>query len=235
VLRYIDSKKMGRSDLGWLNSHFHFSFAEYYNPDNMQFGILRVINDDQVLPDTGFDLHPHKNMEIISYVINGELTHADSMGNRQTLTRGQVQYMSAGTGVVHSEHNRGKELLRFLQIWILPDKNNHQPSYGDFRFSWSDRENTWLALATSFANTASKAPIHIHADINAFATSLEQGKSLDFPVEPGRQAYLVLIEGAAEINGITLNMRDALEIQEENISLTARETSHVLIIEMAKG
>ena len=119
MLTKIESKNMGNSNLGWLKSKFHFSFAEYYNPDNINFGVLRVINDDLVQPNTGFDTHPHRDMEIISYVVNGELTHGDSMGNKNTITRGHVQYMSAGTGVYHSEHNFGKDTLRLLQIWIF--------------------------------------------------------------------------------------------------------------------
>lgn len=116
MLRKIESQNMGSSNLGWLRSKFHFSFAEYYNPNNINFGVLRVINDDLVLSNTGFDTHPHRDMEIISYVVNGELTHGDSMGNKNTITRGHVQYMSAGTGVYHSEHNLGEDTLRFLQI-----------------------------------------------------------------------------------------------------------------------
>jgi redox-sensitive bicupin YhaK (pirin superfamily) len=235
MLRYLDSKKMGRSRLGWLDSHFHFSFAEYYNPDNINFGVLRVVNDDRVAPGTGFDLHSHQNMEILSYVVEGELTHADSMGNRQTLSRGQMQYMSAGLGVTHSEHNYGRQELRFLQIWILPDRAGHQPNYGDCRFAWPERENRWLPLAGRAGDRQSLAPIAVHADINAYAASLEAGKSLDFKVEPKRQAYLILIEGRAEVNAIRLLARDALEIVEENIRLQAVEGAHALIIEMAKG
>ena len=235
MLRYIDSKKMGRSRLGWLDSHFHFSFAEYFNPDNVNFGVLRVINDDQVQPGTGFDMHPHRDMEIISYVIDGELSHADSMKNSQTLSPGQVQYMSAGTGVVHSEHNLGKDMLRFLQIWIFPDKEGYQPNYGDFRFDWDDRINRWLPIATWTENKESQAPIRIHADINAYATALDGGESLDFKVSPGRQAYLVLIDGEAEIGGHHLTMRDALEIVEENVTIKANRNSHMFVIEMAKS
>ncbi len=136
MLRYIDHKLMGRSQLGWLDSHFHFSFAEYFNPDNMQFGALRVINDDIIKAQTGFGAHPHEDMEIITYVIQGELSHEDSMGNASTLTLGQVQYMSAGTGVIHSEHNWQNEAdLRLLQIWILPDDSGYEPNYGDYRFA----------------------------------------------------------------------------------------------------
>ncbi|MDR2572912.1 MAG: pirin family protein [Desulfovibrio sp.] len=235
MIRHIDSKKMGRGSHGWLESHFHFSFAEYLNPANVQFGALRVLNDDMVLPGTGFDTHSHANMEILSYVVDGELTHADSMGNKRTLTRGQVQYMSAGTGVSHSEHNFGDVPLRFLQIWIFPEAKGLKPNYGDFRFAFTDRENLWLPLATWVNNTRSSAPIKIHADINAYAAALEPGQTLDFVVSPGRQAYFVMIEGRATVNGIVTSMRDALEIVGENILVKPEESAHMLIIEMAEA
>lgn len=234
MLKYIDSKKMGRSKLGWLDSHFHFSFAEYRNPDNISFGILRVINDDIIQPNTGFDTHPHQDMNIITYVVDGELTHADSMNNRRVLTRGQVQYMNAGTGITHSEHNRGDEILRLLQIWIFPDKKGYEPDYGDYRFDMSDREDKWMAIASDVNNTDSTAPIKIHSDINLYASVITEGESLDFSVGSNRQAYLVLIEGDADINNIKLSDRDALEIVEEDICINAIRSSHVLIIEMAK-
>lgn len=235
MLRYIDSKKMGRGQSDWLDSHFHFSFAEYRNRDNMQFGVLRVFNDDMVKPGEGFDMHPHRNMEIISYIVDGELTHADSMNNQRTLTSGQVQYMSAGTGILHSEYNLGEKTLRFLQVWIFPDKDGHKPNYGDFAFTLEDRENKWLPIASGFGDEKSDAPVRIHADVNMYATILSSGKTLDFKVAEGRQAYLVLIEGEAEIDGIHLNTRDALEITEQNISVKALETAHVIVIEMAKA
>lgn len=234
MIRYIDSTKMGKSNLGWLNSHFHFSFAQYYNQDNIKFGVLRVVNDDIVAPGTGFDTHPHRNMEIVSYVVNGCLTHADNMGNQSTLTRGQVQYMSAGTGVLHSEHNFGDEELRFLQIWILPDEDGHRPNYDDFRFDIAERQNRWLPIATKYGNQDSEAPVSLHADVNIYASILEPEKTLDFKVSEGRQAYLVMIEGKADINNMPLNMRDALEIVEEDIKVIPQETAHMLIIEMAK-
>lgn len=235
MLRYIDHTKMGRGIHGWLDSHFHFSFAEYYNPQNIQFGVLRVVNDDMVQPGTGFDTHPHQNMEILSYVVQGELTHADNMGNEQTLTRGQVQYMSAGTGVLHSEYNMGKDLLRFLQIWILPDASGYQPNYGDYRFKLEDRENRWLPIATGTDNGGSKAPIRIHADINAYASILGAGKSLAFMTGEDRQAYLVVVEGEAEIEGIRLAERDALEITGQDVTIKALRDTHMVVIEMAKA
>ncbi len=231
MLRVIDSGNMGSSNLGWLRSKFHFSFAEYYNPHNIKFGVLRVINDDLVESNTGFDTHPHKNMEIISYVVNGELTHGDSMGNKNTITRGHVQYMSAGTGVYHSEHNLGKDELRFLQIWIFPDKEDYKPNYGDYRFDWSDRQNKWLHMVSS---KNGNAPIKINQDINVYSLELDKGKEINFQVNEGRQAYLVQIEGGAIINDIELNNRDGMEIVEEDILIKAKKTSHILILEMKK-
>lgn len=233
MLRYIDYNKMGRGQHGWLDSHFHFSFAEYYDPNNVQFGVLRVVNDDRVLPGTGFDTHTHRDMEIISYVVEGELTHADSMKNKHTLTRGQVQYMSAGTGVYHSEHNLGKNLLRFLQIWILPDRKGYEPNYGDHRFEWDERKDKWLYIASG--DTSANAPIHPHADVNVYAAEITKGNGLPFPVNKGRQAYLVLIEGTAQIGKYAFSAGDALEITEENFIVDAKETAHILILEMKKA
>ena len=232
MLRKINSNDMGSSNLGWLRSKFHFSFAEYYNPDNIQFGVLRVINDDLINPQTGFGTHPHKNMEIISYVVNGELTHGDSMGNQNTITRGQVQYMSAGTGVLHSEYNLGEHTSRFLQIWILPDKIGHTPAYGDFRFNWDDRKNTWLHMVSG---KDGGAQITINQDANIYSLELEQGNEISFPVKEGRQAYLVQIEGTSVINRIELSDRDGMEIVEAEITIKAEKTSHILLIEMKKA
>lgn len=229
MIKKIDSKNMGSSNQGWLRSKFHFSFADYYNPNNIQFGVLRVINDDLVEAGTGFDTHPHKDMEIISYVVNGELTHGDNMGNKSTLHRGHVQYMSAGTGVYHSEHNLGTELARFLQIWIFPDKRDHSPAYGDFRFPWKDRHNQWLHMVSS---KKGDAPVKINQDANIYSLELEQGKEISFPVRDGRQAYLVQIEGRSIINNVELSPQDALEIRSEELMLKALELSHFLLIEM---
>ncbi|ABX42214.1 pirin family protein [Lachnoclostridium phytofermentans] len=231
MIRKIDSKTMGKSNLGWLNSTFHFSFAEYFNPTNINFGVLRVINDDLIIPHEGFDTHPHQDMEIVSYVIAGELTHADSMGNKRTLKRGQVQYMSAGTGVFHSEHNLSDETLRLLQIWIFPDKKGYQPNYGDYLFDWDLRKNNWLNIVSG---KNGDAPIKINQDVNIYVLELEKDMEEKFEVEKGRQAYLVQIEGEANINEEHLNARDAMEIKEETISIKAIETSHYLVIEMRK-
>jgi redox-sensitive bicupin YhaK (pirin superfamily) len=231
MVRRMDHKKMGKSNLGWLNSLFHFSFAEYYNPLNMNFGALRVINDDLIDAGTGFDMHPHEDMEIVSYVINGELTHGDSLGNTNTLSRGEVQYMSAGTGIFHSEFNRGNETLRLLQIWILPDQKGYKPNYGDYRFKWEDRKNKWLQIVSG---SKGDAPIRIHQDANLYAIELEKDQEIIFEVGKGRQAYLVQMEGSSGINNESINMRDGLESVEEDLKIKASEDSHILVIEMEK-
>lgn len=232
MIKKIDHKNMGRStDLGWLDSHFHFSFAEYFNRENMNFGVMRVLNDDLIGAGEGFDLHPHRDMEIVSYVVDGELTHGDTMGNRETLKRGEVQYMSAGTGVYHSEHNLGENTARLLQIWIYPNEKDMKPNYGDYRFKWEERENKWLHLVSKFDG---KAPVRINQDVNIYATNLEKGKEISFEIAEGRQAYLVNIEGLAKINGEQLVTRDALETVEETLNIRAVETVHLLVLEMAK-
>lgn len=232
MLKKIDNKNMGKSNLGWLKSSFHFSFSEYYNPSNINFGKLRVINDDLIQGKTGFPMHPHNDMEIVSYVIDGKITHKDSMGNVGELSRGEVQYMSAGTGVYHSEYNLGDETLRLLQIWIYPDKKDYKPNYGENKFNWSDRENKWLHMVSSIEGSA---PVKIHQDVNVYAIYLNKNNEESLNVEKDRQAYLVQIEGSSIINSIDLNERDALEIVEENIQITSKENSHFLVIEMKKA
>lgn len=231
MIKKIDSNKMGKANHDWLKSVFHFSFADYYNPDNMNFGVLRVLNDDLISPDTGFDPHPHKDMEIISYVVKGELTHGDSMDNSSKLYRGHVQYMSAGTGVNHSEYNKAVPILRILQMWITPKERGLTPTYGEHLFNWPERKNTWLQI---FSGEKGPAPIQINQDANGFVTYLERKARITFEVGPERQAYLVQIEGSTMINGITLNARDALEIHGENIKIRSLGESHCMIIEMAK-
>lgn len=232
MLKKIDNKKMGHGDHGWLKSVFHFSFAEYYNPQNMNFGVLRVINDDLINAGSGFDTHPHRDMEIVTYVVTGELTHGDSMGNKNTIGRGDIQYMSAGSGIYHSEYNRSKDTARFLQIWILPEKKGLKPSYGDMHFTAEKRNNAWLNVVSGTSGTA---PVKIHQDASIYVLELDQDRQIDFAVDIGRQAYLVQIEGSSLINGLTLNMRDGLEVSEETLRITAVEKSHYLLVEMKKS
>lgn len=232
MINLIKRDNMGHSNLHWLDSFHHFSFSNYYNPDNIQFGVLRVLNDDRVGMTTGFGTHSHEDMEIISYVVDGELTHSDSMGNHSKVNRGEVQYMSAGTGVTHSEHNYGHDVLRFLQIWFLPDKKGYEPNYGEYRFNWEDRIGRWMPIASGDGDE--NFPIQLHSDIHMYSTFLPRKESLSFSIKEGRQAYLIVIEGWADINGLSVEERDAMEIIEEDIDISALESSHILIIEMKK-
>lgn len=233
MLKKLPKENMGTSNLGWLESRFHFSFAEYRNPNNINFGVLRVLNDDIVHANSGFDMHPHSNMEIISYVVKGEITHKDSMGNSETLKRGEVQYLSAGDGIYHSEHNIHKsDDLRLLQIWIIPPKSGLPRLYGSKRYEEKDRINKFLNIVSS---TDGNADIKIYQDINIYVSELEIDKSLEFEIKENRQVYFVQIEGSSNINEITLNAGDAMEIVDiEKIEIKALENSHFLFIEMAK-
>ncbi|GHU88062.1 hypothetical protein FACS1894202_03510 [Clostridia bacterium] len=222
----------GSDHRGWLDSHFHIPFAEYFNDDHIRCGVLNVINDDLIEPGAGFDTHQHEETEIITYVVEGELTHTIGKGSKRTLTRGHVQYMSAGTGVYHSEHNWGQEPLRLLQIWIFPDKTYYDPNYGDHRFEWDERVDKWMPVASG--DVLSPAPIKIHADVNICAAEITRGGELDFAVGRDRQAYLLLIEGEARVAGLTLSAGDAAEIVEEDVTITAGDTAHVLVLEMKK-
>ena len=233
MLKKLPKENMGTSNLGWLESRFHFSFAEYRNPNNINFGVLRVLNDDIVHPKSGFDTHPHSNMEIISYVVKGEITHKDSMGNSETLKRGEVQYLSAGDGIYHSEHNVHKsDDLRLLQIWIIPPKSGLSRLYGSKQYEEKDKKNKFLNIVSS---TDGNADIKIYQDINIYVSELEIDKSLEFEIKENRQVYFVQIEGSSNINEITLNAGDAMEIVDiEKIEIKALENSHFLFIEMAK-
>ncbi|MDD2886262.1 MAG: pirin family protein [Aliarcobacter sp.] len=233
MLRKLPKENMGTSNLGWLESRFHFSFAEYRNPNNINFGVLRVLNDDIVHANSGFDTHPHSNMEIISYIVNGEITHKDSMGNSETLKRGEVQYLSAGDGIYHSEHNWHKTLdLRLLQIWIIPPKAGLPRLYGSKRFEEIDRKNKLLNIVSSQEGSAD---IKIYQDINIFVSELEADKTIDFDIKKDRQVYFVQIEGSSQINDIILSNGDALEIVDiDKLEIKALENSHFLFIEMKK-
>lgn len=232
MIKAIKSREMGKSEMGWLHSTFHFSFAEYHNPDNVQFGALRVVNDDHFDPKNGFDTHPHKNMEIISYVVDGVLTHQDSMGNKRELTRGQVQYMSAGTGVYHSEHNFSDAPLRFLQIWIIPDQIGYAPRYGDYPFDWAERENKWLKIVSG---NSANALVTIHQDVEISVISMDAGEQQRYVLGLGRKAYIIQIEGCGTINENPLEEKDAAEVtSEELISISAKTSAHYILFDLAE-
>jgi redox-sensitive bicupin YhaK (pirin superfamily) len=190
----------------WLQSRFHFAFAEYENDLNERFGVIRVMNDDLVQPERGFATHGHKNMEIVTYVVHGELTHEDSMGNAETLGRGSIQYMTAGTGVEHSEHNRNEETpMRCIQTWILPAEYGLKPNYGSYRHSISKKvgdpswENKLRHLASNVHDRSNDAPVKIHQDVDCYAAELAAGAQVVLELPKGRMAYMLCIEGGVSV------------------------------------
>lgn len=231
MLKKLQKENMGSSNLGWLESRFHFSFAQYRNYDNIQFGVLRVLNDDIIHPSSGFDTHPHSDMEIVSYVVEGEITHKDSMGNQETLKRGEVQYLSAGDGIYHSEHNIHKSQdLRLLQIWILPPKKSLPRLYGSYKFTQEERTNRLLNIVSS---KEGDSKVKIYQDVNFYVSELQTNKNIEYKISQNRQLYFVQIEGSSQINEVILNQADALEVTNENLlSIKALSDSHFLFIEM---
>ena len=231
MIKKLSKENMGTSNLGWLQSRFHFSFAEYRNPKNINFGVLRVLNDDIIHPSSGFDTHPHSNMEIISYIVDGEITHKDSMGNSETLKRGEVQYLSAGDGIYHSEHNLHQSNdLRLLQIWIIPPKAGLPRLYGSHRYKFEQRDNKLLNIVSSQDGNSN---IKIYQDIKIFVSEFD--KPFEYEIQNDRQIYFVQIEGTSEVNETILEDGDAMEIVDiENLTLNPITKSHILFIEMAK-
>jgi len=220
------------SNGNWLKSRFHFSFAEYRNNKNDHFGVLRVMNDDLVQPKRGFGTHPHEDMEIMTYVVHGKLTHKDSMGNSRQVGRGGVQYMSAGTGVRHSEHNTGKGPLRFIQCWVVPDRRGYEPRYGQFNGKASSRKDQWAHLVSALSDPDVETPVKVHQDVNMYATELNQGVGLPYELQPRRQAYILCIEGEVRV---VVNGREALLQRHDALEVYGAKDSPVLVEVIAEG
>jgi redox-sensitive bicupin YhaK (pirin superfamily) len=207
------SHERGHAHHGWLDSRFSFSFAEYHDPEHMGFRSLRVINEDHVSPDSGFPTHPHREMEIITYVISGALTHRDSMGNEEALRAGMVQRMSAGTGITHSEYNASPdEPLHLLQIWILPGESGLAPSYEDKEFPLDQRRNELRLLGSRDARDGS---VKIHQDVDLYGGLFEDGKSHSFELGANRHAWIQVVRGGLKVNGHALEAGDAVAVRDE--------------------
>lgn len=201
----------GHANHGWLDSHHTFSFANYYNPERMHFGVLRVLNDDQVDPGMGFGTHPHDNMEIISIPLEGDLEHKDSMGNVAVIKHGDIQVMSAGTGIQHSEYNRNKDgLVKFLQIWVFPNKKNVTPRYDQVTLNIQDRHNTLQQIVSPNPDDAG---VWIHQDAWFHMGKFDKGFATEYKLKKqGNGVYAFVLKGDLRINGQTLNQRDGLGI-----------------------
>jgi len=231
LMTHIPFNTLYAADHGWLQSRFHFSFAEYHDRTNMHYGALRVMNDDIIQPHTGFDTHPHQDMEIITYIIRGELTHQDSMGNKECLGRGAIQYLSAGTGITHSEKNEGDEEVHLIQTWILPEAKRLNPRYGSKIFDPETRHNRWLHLVGS-DDTGSAIPIY--QDANMYVSELDKNKSLTFSLGKHRQLYVKVMEGDVNVNGVVFEQGDAAKVAGEDLHVEALKDVHILLVEMQR-
>lgn len=229
------SQDRGAADHGWLRAKHTFSFANYFDEENMGFRSLRVINEDRVDAQQGFPTHAHRDMEILTYVISGALEHKDSMGNGSVIRPGEVQYMSAGYGVRHSEFNHSeKDEVHLLQIWILPDKANYPPAYDQKAFSASDRKNTLKLLATGDAVRAKEqSAILIRQDADLYSSLLDAGKSVEHKIDAQRGAWVQLVRGTLSVNGTTMQAGDGMKIENETfIKIESREDAEFLLFDM---
>jgi redox-sensitive bicupin YhaK (pirin superfamily) len=235
MIKHYPYDSLGKADHGWLKSRHHFSFANYYNPRRMGFGALRVVNDDRVEPGTGFPPHPHKNMEIISYIRSGAVNHEDSVGNRGVTAAGEVQVMSAGTGIVHSEYNRTQSALTFYQIWIETNHEAAEPRWDSMPFPTAPVENQLPLLVSGFAEDEGKA-LFIHQDARVYGGRIRQGDEIEHIIT--QQAYVLASDGSFEITSQTpaaqllMGKGDGAEVTKTGvIRLRAITDSEVVIIE----
>lgn len=221
MIKIRKSKDRGHANYGWLDTYYTFSFNDYHDDRFMGFRNLRVINEDRVEADQGFPKHGHRDMEIITYVISGELSHRDSMGNGETILPDEVQRMTAGTGVLHSEFSSPTDKTHLLQIWILPEKNRLEPAYEQKKFDRDSKRGTLKLVASRGGDDGS---VHINQDVKLYASVLSEGQSVTHSLAEGRHAWIQLISGALDINGYTLEAGDGAAVSDEtSLKLTAHE------------
>ncbi len=232
------SEDRGHANHGWLDSYHSFSFNKYYDPAWMGFSVLRVINEDVIAPAQGFGMHSHADMEIITYVLQGNLAHKDSLGNVEVIHQGHVQRMTAGTGITHSEFNASdNEPVHLLQIWILPNQQGLKPSYEDGFFTDAQKMNQWCLLVSQQAepDSSQQGSLKVHQDMALLATKLDAEKQLDYALKFGRSAYLQVASGSIEINGERLNAGDAALFDVAKlIQIKAISQSEVLLFDLPK-
>ncbi len=225
-------ESLGGANHGWLNARHHFSFANYYDPARMNWGSLRVWNDDEIAAGSGFPPHPHADMEIITYVREGAITHEDSLGNKGRTGAGDVQVMSAGTGVRHTEYNAEPETTTIFQIWIEPTRRGEQPAWGAKPFPRDDRAGQFVVLASGFEADVDALPIR--SDARVVGATLKAGESADYALGATRRGYLVPAKGEVELNGVRLNARDGAAISNvETLTVTAIEDAEIVLVDAA--
>lgn len=223
---------LGGANHGWLNAKHHFSFADYFDPKRMMWGNLRVWNDDIIQAGTGFPPHPHRDMEIITYVREGAISHEDNLGNKGRTEAGDVQVMSAGTGIVHSEYNLEDTATKIFQIWIIPTERGNKPSWGSKPFPKGERSGQFVTLASGFAEDTDALPIR--TDARVVGATLKAGETASYPLGSHRRAYLVPATGAVEIGGQRVNARDGAAIADmDELTVTALEDSEIVMVDAA--
>lgn len=224
--------ELGGARHGWLDTRHHFSFAGYHDPNRMHWGNLRVWNDDIIAPHSGFPLHPHRDMEIITYVRKGAITHQDSLGNRGRTEAGDVQVMSAGTGISHSELNEEDEATEIFQIWILPNETGLPPTWGTKPFPKGERSGSFVTLASGMPGDDEALPIR--TDARMAAATLEAGQTAEYRIADGRKAYLVPASGSIEVNGVVAAAGDGIAIRDERLlQVSALEDSEIVLVDVA--
>jgi redox-sensitive bicupin YhaK (pirin superfamily) len=214
MIKVRRSNERGQANYGWLDTNYTFSFSDYYDPKHMGFRDLRVINEDFIEPGQGFPKHGHRDMEIITYMIDGELSHRDSMGNGETVRKNEVQRMTAGTGVLHSEYSSPTDRTHLLQIWILPEKNNLEPGYEQKYFSPADKQGKLRLVASKGGDDES---ISINQDVSLYASVLASGETLQHELAPERHAWVQVISGSLEVNGERLEKGDGAAVSQERL------------------
>jgi redox-sensitive bicupin YhaK (pirin superfamily) len=225
-------ESLGGANHGWLNAKHHFSFADYHDPARMNVGAIRVWNDDEIAPGTGFPPHPHNDMEIVTYVRRGAITHRDSLGNEGRTAAGDVQVMSAGSGIRHAEYNMEAEPTTLFQIWILPNRRGGQPSWGAKPFPKDNRSGRFVTLASGFADDVDALPIR--TDARVLGATLKAGETAEYAIGADRNGYVVPATGKIEVNGVTINARDGAAIQKEDIvRIKALEDSEIVFVDAA--
>lgn len=232
MIDVIRSDSRGAADHGWLKSKHTFSFADYHNPQRMGFAKLRVVNEDWIEPGKGFGTHPHRDMEIVTYMIDGALEHKDSMGNGSVIKPGELQRMTAGTGVLHSEFNQSADdKAHLLQIWILPERNGLEPGYEQKLFPADEKRNKWCLVGSRDGRDGS---LTIHQDVSLYSTVLDANKAIDYEFEGRRRGFLQVVKGAIEIDGEQLVAGDAIATQDQAaMKIDATENSELLFFDMA--
>ncbi len=219
--------------MDWLSTYYHFSFADYFDPQKMNYGPLRVFNDDTIQPSTGFDFHPHNDMEIITYVIDGELEHQDSHGNQGVIRSGEIQVMTAGSGIMHSEHNHSNEKpLHLLQMWVVPDKKGLEPSWQQREFSKEQRLDKLLQVVSPLDSNNNSA-LKIHQNTSFYVSSLRPGSEISHELTSGRKAYVFVIDGQIRINDVSMQTRDAAKVEgESKLTIKSEKQTELILVDL---